>query len=63
MCYARPLYRVRLLILVLCVSSLSYARASYACVVGILSTVALMFELVLIPKTRLKLETRLKLAI
>ena len=60
MCYARPLYRVRLLILVLRVSSLSYACASYACVMGILSTVAFMLELVLIPKTRLKAGVHVK---
>ena len=54
-CHACPLYRAFLLILVLCVSSLSYARASLACVMGIFPTVAFMLELVLIQETRLEL--------
>ena len=60
MCYARPLYRLWLLIIVLRVSSLSCACASYAYVMGILSTVAFMLELVLIPKTRLKAGVHVK---
>lgn len=53
--YACPLYRVLLLILVLCVPCLSYAHASYDCVMGIPSAVPFMLELALISETWLKL--------